>query len=65
MPGKCVTEAPASLRVVEMAQGVAGPACGRLFAALGHAVRKCEPPGGDYLRGYPPRGRPAGSPSRR
>jgi crotonobetainyl-CoA:carnitine CoA-transferase CaiB-like acyl-CoA transferase len=50
------TDALASLRVVEIAQGVAGPACGYLFAALGHAVRKCEPPGGDYQRGYPPPG---------
>jgi crotonobetainyl-CoA:carnitine CoA-transferase CaiB-like acyl-CoA transferase len=38
------------LRVVELAQGFAGPVCGRLFAALGHEVVKCEPPGGDYLR---------------
>jgi crotonobetainyl-CoA:carnitine CoA-transferase CaiB-like acyl-CoA transferase len=41
------------LRVVEAAQGVAGPACGRLFAALGHEVIKCEPAAGDYLRGQP------------
>src|SRR5689334_11275456 len=39
------------LRVVELAQGVAGPVCGRLFAGLGHEVIKCEPPAGDYLRG--------------
>src|SRR5690348_9445785 len=39
------------LRVVELAQGVAGPVAGRLFAGLGHEVVKCEPPAGDYLRG--------------
>ncbi|MFD1523784.1 CoA transferase [Pseudonocardia yunnanensis] len=39
------------LRVVELAQGVAGPVAGRLFAGLGHEVVKCEPPTGDYLRG--------------
>jgi crotonobetainyl-CoA:carnitine CoA-transferase CaiB-like acyl-CoA transferase len=53
---QAVTRPPAGLRVVEVAQGVAGPACGRLFAALGHDVRKCEPPAGDYLRGLPPAG---------
>jgi crotonobetainyl-CoA:carnitine CoA-transferase CaiB-like acyl-CoA transferase len=41
------------LRVVEAAQGVAGPVCGRLFAALGHEVIKCEPATGDYLRSQP------------
>lgn len=39
------------LRVLEFAQGYAGPACGRLYAGLGHEVIKIEPPGGDYLRG--------------
>ncbi|HEY0247210.1 MAG TPA: CoA transferase [Gryllotalpicola sp.] len=39
------------LRVLELAQGVAGPVCGRMFSGLGHEVIKCEPPGGDYLRG--------------
>lgn len=38
------------LRVIEIAQGYAGPVCGRLFAGLGHEVIKIEPPGGDYLR---------------
>jgi crotonobetainyl-CoA:carnitine CoA-transferase CaiB-like acyl-CoA transferase len=47
------------MRIVEIAQGVAGPACGRLFAALGHDVRKCEPAEGDYLRHLAPAG-PAG-----
>jgi crotonobetainyl-CoA:carnitine CoA-transferase CaiB-like acyl-CoA transferase len=44
------------LRVLEIAQGVAGPACGRLFAAFGHDVIKCEPPGGDRWRQVDPRG---------
>lgn len=44
------------LRVVEFAQGFAGPVCGRLFAALGHEVVKCEPSDGDYLRGGGERG---------
>lgn len=46
-----VAEPTRSLRVVELAQGVAGPVTGRLFAGLGHDVVKCEPPTGDYLRG--------------
>lgn len=41
-------------RVVELAQGVAGPSCGRLFAALGHEVIKVEPPTGDLQRTIPP-----------
>jgi crotonobetainyl-CoA:carnitine CoA-transferase CaiB-like acyl-CoA transferase len=44
------------LRIAELAQEVAGPVCGRLFAALGHDVRKCELPGGDVLRRRPPLG---------
>ncbi|WP_433274286.1 CoA transferase [Actinosynnema sp. CS-041913] len=42
------------LRVVELADGVAGQVCGRLFAGLGHSVIKCEPPGGDPLRTQEP-----------
>ena len=38
------------VRVLEIAQGVAGPLCGRLFAGFGHDVLKCEPPGGDRQR---------------
>jgi crotonobetainyl-CoA:carnitine CoA-transferase CaiB-like acyl-CoA transferase len=49
-PGSRAEGPPAPLRVLELAQGTAGPACGRLWAALGHDVIKCEPPGGDYLR---------------
>ncbi|MFJ6569256.1 CoA transferase [Streptomyces sp. NPDC091292] len=40
----------ATLRVVELTTGVAGQACGQLFAALGHDVLRCEPPGGGPLR---------------
>jgi crotonobetainyl-CoA:carnitine CoA-transferase CaiB-like acyl-CoA transferase len=42
------------LRVLEIAQGVAGPLCGRLFAGFGHDVLKCEPPGGDRQRAAGP-----------
>ncbi len=38
------------LRVVELAEGVAGPYCGRLMAGLGADVLKVEPPGGDSTR---------------
>ncbi|WP_181801122.1 CaiB/BaiF CoA-transferase family protein [Streptomyces shenzhenensis] len=39
-----------TFRVVELAESVAGAACGRLFAALGHDVLLCEPPRGTPLR---------------
>jgi len=42
------------LRVLEIAQGVAGPLCCRLFAGFGHDVLKCEPPGGDRQRAAEP-----------
>jgi crotonobetainyl-CoA:carnitine CoA-transferase CaiB-like acyl-CoA transferase len=42
------------LRVLEIAQGIAGPLCGRLFAGFGHDVLKCEPPGGDRQRAAGP-----------
>ncbi|MFF3574572.1 CoA transferase [Nocardia jiangxiensis] len=42
------------LRVVELAAGVAGQACGRLFAGLGHDVLKFEPPTGDPMRNQAP-----------
>ncbi len=46
-----MTEAALSdLRVVELAQGIAGPYCGKLFAELGAEVLKIEPPGGDRSR---------------
>ncbi|HIM17521.1 MAG TPA: hypothetical protein EYM27_08785, partial [Dehalococcoidia bacterium] len=43
------------LEVVEVAQGVAGPFCGRLLAALGANVIKVErPPIGDWSRKIAP-----------
>ena len=38
------------LRVIELAEGVAGPYCAKLFADLGADVVKVEPPGGDRAR---------------
>ncbi len=38
------------LRVVELAQGIAGPYCGKLFADTGAEVIKVEPPEGDRSR---------------
>ena len=40
----------AGLRVVEYAQGIAGPFCGKAFADLGADVLKVEPPAGDRSR---------------
>jgi CoA:oxalate CoA-transferase len=42
------------LKVVETAQGVAGPHCGRILAALGADVIKIEPPSGDWSRELAP-----------
>jgi CoA:oxalate CoA-transferase len=43
------------LRVVEVAQGIAGPYCGKLLAAYGADVIKVEPPGkGDSSRSLGP-----------
>jgi crotonobetainyl-CoA:carnitine CoA-transferase CaiB-like acyl-CoA transferase len=50
------TDAPAAdppladLRVLEVAQGVAGPFCGKVLAEYGAAVVKLEPPSGDVCR---------------
>ena len=38
------------LKVIELAQGIAGPHCGRLLAAFGAEVIKIEPPRGDWSR---------------
>ncbi|MYE32797.1 MAG: CoA transferase [Chloroflexi bacterium] len=38
------------LRIIELAEGVAGPYCGKLFADLGADVVKVEPPEGDRTR---------------
>lgn len=38
------------LRVIELARGIAGPYCGKLFADLGAEVVKVEPPEGDQAR---------------
>ena len=46
-----MTEATLSdLRVIELAQGIAGPYAGKLFADLGAEVIKIEPPAGDSAR---------------
>jgi CoA:oxalate CoA-transferase len=42
------------VRVVELAQGISGPYCGWLMAALGADVTKVEAGGGDYVRGWTP-----------
>ena len=42
------------LRVLELAQGVAGPYAAKLLADLGAAVIKVEPPYGDTARAYGP-----------
>ncbi len=49
------------LRIVELAEGVAGPYCGKLLADLGADVIKVEPPAGDHARranGADPEGSP-------
>ncbi|MXW24461.1 MAG: CoA transferase, partial [Chloroflexi bacterium] len=42
------------LRVIECADGVAGPYCGKLLADLGADVVKVEPPAGDSSRRFGP-----------
>ncbi len=43
-----------NLKVLEFAQEVSGPYCGKLFADLGAEVVKVEPPEGDPSRSYGP-----------
>ncbi|MFI6369077.1 CoA transferase [Nocardia sp. NPDC050630] len=40
------------LQIVELSRSVAGAACGRLFAGLGHEVTLCEPEAGHPLRAF-------------
>ncbi|MFO0689094.1 MAG: CoA transferase [Myxococcota bacterium] len=48
-------EALSGIRVLELATGVAGPFCGRIFADYGADVLKIEPPGGgDETRRWGP-----------
>ncbi len=43
------------LTVIEFAQMVSGPMCGKMFADMGAEVIKIEPPGaGDQMRAHPP-----------
>lgn len=44
----------ADVKVLEIAEGLAGPACGLQLADLGATVIKVEPPGGDRARGWGP-----------
>jgi crotonobetainyl-CoA:carnitine CoA-transferase CaiB-like acyl-CoA transferase len=43
------------LRVLEIAEGVAGPLSGMMLRRFGAEVTKIEPPGGDWLREIPPK----------
>ncbi|MBV8358560.1 MAG: CoA transferase, partial [Deltaproteobacteria bacterium] len=43
------------LRVLEIAEGVAGPLCGMILRRFGTEVTKIEPPQGDWLRQLPPK----------
>ncbi len=50
-----VSQALDDLVVVEFAQMVSGPMCGKMFADMGAEVIKIEPPGvGDEMRAHPP-----------
>ncbi len=44
----------AGIRVIELADGIAGPLAGGRLAELGASVVKVEPPEGDWLRGAAP-----------
>ena len=52
-----MSEALAGLRVLELAQGISGPYCGKLMAGLGAEIIKVEPPEGDTARKAGPPGR--------
>ena len=39
----------AGLRILEVAEGVAGPMCGKVFVDLGASVTRVEPPRGDWI----------------
>ncbi len=56
MPLACIMSegALSDLRVIELAQGIAGPYCGKLFSDLGATVIKIEPAEGDRSRRYGP-----------
>ncbi len=49
-----MTQPLQGLRVVELAQGIAGPYAGKLFADFGADVVKVEPPQGDAARHWGP-----------
>lgn len=44
----------AGIRIIELANFIAGPLCGTLLADMGADVIKIEPPGGDMARATPP-----------
>ena len=44
----------AGIRVIELANFIAGPLCGTLLADMGADVIKVEPPKGDMGRATPP-----------
>src|SRR5260370_16190719 len=44
----------AGIRVMELANSIAGPLCGTLLADMGADVVKIEPPQGDMARATPP-----------
>ena len=49
-PVDCIAGALDGLVVVERAEGIAGPVCGKLMAGFGAQVIKVEPPSGDVSR---------------
>ena len=48
--GRCLE----GVRVLELAEGIAGPFCGRMLAGMGAEVIKVEPPEGDEARRWGP-----------